>query len=795
MATLPRALDGVRVLDLAGSLGWYATRLLADLGADVLRVEPPGGDPQRQEPPLARFGGIDWWWFNLGKRSTVLDLDTSAGQEALRVLASEADVLVETFTPGWLAARGLGSDDLARTNPGLVVTSVTPFGQNGPHSGWRGGDLIGLATSGLLHLSGCPDRPPSQPGVTLGAFHAGLVAAAATLVALRGRDRSGRGQHVDVSLQESLIAATENSVPGFDLMGHDRSRMGGRTFTGDDLYFKAADGWLAITLGKRWVSVLSLLQAAGMPGDDWDQPEWFDTTYRESRPNAMKETLTALAAGRPRRWLMETAQRLRMAAASVQTVADLAGDPQLAARDYWLDVEQPGIDPRLVRIQSAPFKMSATPWQVSRPAPTPGEHDGQGWIGEWPTPRSVSAGGLPLSGLRVVDFAWVVAGPAATQVLADFGAEVIRIESAARPDGLRAMPFPRALGAEGPNRSGIYNIVNTSKRSVALDLTTETGREIARDLIRLADVVVDNFGVDPFPKWGLSADALRRLNPDLIVARSSGMGRSGPDAAFVGLGWTTGSYAGLHALGGFPGDPPVGTCTAHPDYSPNPYHLLVAILAALHYRDQTGQGQTIDLSQHESTAVFNGPAIAAYSMLGIVPASSANRHPHLVPHGVYRCRGNDRWVAIACERDDDWGRLAKTIGRPDLAADDALTTAAGRRAHADAIDAAIERWTRLRTPDEAAEALQVVGVAAGAVQSVHDLFRDPHLAARGQFVRVRHPEAGLSRLNGPTFRLSGAPVQLRPAPLLGQDGDAILGELLGMDDVRRHAAAAEGALV
>jgi benzylsuccinate CoA-transferase BbsF subunit len=389
---------------------------------------------------------------------------------------------------------------------------------------------------------------------------------------------------------------------------------------------------------------------------------------------------------------------------------------------------------------------------------------------------------LPLAGIRVIDLTWQIAGPAATQVLADFGAEVLKIESTVHPDGLRVMALPRPPWTESLNQSGIFTLMNTSKRSVTINMGVPAGPRLLRRLIALADVLVDNYGVDPFPKWGLTPEELAALRPDLIIARSSVMGRSGPRANYVGFGYTIGPAAGLNALSGFPDDPPVASCTAHPDYSCNPYHLLIAILAALHHRDRTGEGQLIDLSQHESTVVMNGAFILDHSINGNVPRPSANRHPVFAPHGIYPSRGHDCWVALACETDDDWQRLAHLLERPDLASDPALTTAAGRRLAADRIDAAIAAWTRRYDPHEAMELLQAAGIPAGAVQTAADLWRDPHLAARGKLIRLSHPELGQVTVNGPSFRLSATPPAVRRPPLLGEDTEAVMRELLGMDE-------------
>ncbi|GIW06683.1 MAG: CoA transferase [Dehalococcoidia bacterium] len=604
-----------------------------------------------------------------------------------------------------------------------------------------------MATGGLVHLGGMPDRPPTHLGGEQGYLQAGIVAAAASLVALRESRASGVGRHVDVSLQDAIVFTNENNVGLLDLMGHLRARLGDRAFTGFSLFFPCRDGWLAFWPGGRFDGLLGWLEEMGVDTEPFRAGEWTSPAFRERHIPELTAAIRQAAEGKAKTAAADAAQARRLAAAPVADVADLQRDPQLIARSFWVDVEHELPDGArvMVRYPGAPFKLSRTPWQIRRPAPVPGEHDGEGWRKRSPIRRAGRTGRLPLEGIRVVDLTWQIAGPAATQVLADHGAEVLKIESAVHPDGLRVMALPRPPWTDSLNQSGIFTLMNTSKRSVAINMATDRGPALLRRLIALSDVIVDNYGVDPLPKWGLTPDELLKIRPDLIIARSSVMGRSGPRSHYVGFGYTIGPAAGLNALSGFAGDPPVASCTAHPDYSCNSYHLLIAILAALHHRDNTGEGQVIDLSQHESTVVFNGAAILDYSVNGTIAGPSENRHPDAAPHGVYRCRGNDRWVAIACETNDDWRRLAEAIGRPDLAADPALGDLEGRRCAAARIDAAIEAWSRLRTPAEAADALQAVGVPAGAVQTAADLFRDPHLAARGKFVRIDHPELGWVR--------------------------------------------------
>ncbi|MFN8535691.1 MAG: CoA transferase [Dehalococcoidia bacterium] len=773
------ALGDVRVLDLAGPGGWYCTKLLADLGADVLRIEPPDGDPARQVGPFLtgdQAGSLYYRFFNTSKRARTLDLASEFGRATFQELAADADLIVTT------GALPLGYDAIAAGNPRLVWTAITPFGLTGPHAHWRGADIVGLAAGGLLNLAGVPASPPSHPPMEFAYFQAGVMGAVGSMTALRQARRTGRGDRVDVSMQESLINALENSNGFWDLMGIARCRLGHKSFSGQAAVIKCKDGYIIGWLGRRWQPFYQWVEREGLLPDHWRGPEWNDLDYRFARLDEIDAVMHQLIAKLDRAPLVAESQRLRIANGPVINVAELFQDPQLAGRDYWVDVEHQ--DGRPVRYPGAPYKFSKSPWRISRPAPLPGEHDGEGWRAERPAPVAADRpGDGPLAGIRIVDFTWQIAGPLGSQIFADHGADVIKVESNVHPDGLRQMLIPRPPWTDSMNQSGIFNIFNTSKRSITLNLQTEGGHALLRQLIEVADVIVDNYGVDPYPRWGMTEETLRAINPDLIIARSSVMGRSGPRENYIGFGYSISSQAALNASIGFPGDPPVSVCTAHPDYSCNPYHTVVAILAALHHRDRTGEGQVIDLSQHESTVVMNGASLLDYTANGVVATPSANRHPQMAPHGVFRGRGNDRWLAIACQSDEDWRTLARVIGRPDLAADVRFATLAGRKAHEDELDAVITAWTRLHTPLEAAELLQAAGVAAAPANKITDLQRDPHLAARRRYRRIDHPELGHTLMGEPGFLLAGTPHLKRRHPvLLGEDTDDLLRDLLGLDE-------------
>jgi benzylsuccinate CoA-transferase BbsF subunit len=398
--------------------------------------------------------------------------------------------------------------------------------------------------------------------------------------------------------------------------------------------------------------------------------------------------------------------------------------------------------------------------------------------------------------VRVADFTWVAAGALTTRLLADYGAEVVRVESLLRPDPLRLTgPFPPAR--KSLNASGFFNNLNAGKRGVTLNLGAPAALAAARDLIRLSDVVVENFRPGTMARWRLGYGDLSALRPDLIVASLSMQGAEGPYAGAAGFGSLIQALAGLNAITGFPDAPPSGPGIHYVDTSVNPLHALTAILAALHHRDHTGEGQWIDLSQLESTIAALGPTLLAEQLAGLPAGPLGNAHPAIAPHGIYPCRDGDdgaAWIALACPDLASWQALVSLLDRPELAAEARLRTALGRRRAAAELDAAVTAWTATRTRAAALATLANTGVPAAPVQDARDLAADPYFT--DYYIRLDHPETGPARHDGLVARLSRTPGAIaRPAPLLGQDTDWLLGDLLGRSVAEVTTAEESGALL
>jgi crotonobetainyl-CoA:carnitine CoA-transferase CaiB-like acyl-CoA transferase len=398
-----------------------------------------------------------------------------------------------------------------------------------------------------------------------------------------------------------------------------------------------------------------------------------------------------------------------------------------------------------------------------------------------------------LADVKILDFMWVMAGPAATRVLADYGATVVRVESTRRIDTARTLA-PYRGGVLGTNNSGCYQNLNAGKRMLTLDPTCDAGRRVMLDLVRWADVVTESFAPGTMARWGLHYDALRAVKPDLVMLSTCLMGQSGPLATFAGYGNLAAAISGFSNLGGWPDRPPSGPFSAYTDYV-SPRFIAAAILAALDHRRRTGEGQYIDVSQAEASLHFLAPAILDYTVNGRVGTRIGNRDPDHAPHGVYPVAGEDRWIAITVTSDAAWRALCDVMGRADLRDDPRWTSAAGRRIDADALDETVAAWTASRDGAELEAALQGAGVAAHVVQTSRDLVRDPQLLHRGHFVTVEHPMGGPTMIEGSRFALSRTPAGFpAAAPSTGGDNDVVLRDVLGYDDDAITSLVAAGAL-
>jgi crotonobetainyl-CoA:carnitine CoA-transferase CaiB-like acyl-CoA transferase len=389
----------------------------------------------------------------------------------------------------------------------------------------------------------------------------------------------------------------------------------------------------------------------------------------------------------------------------------------------------------------------------------------------------------PMKGVKVLDLAWVVAGPLIGRSLADYGATVVRIDSSRRVETARLMgPFPNAV--PDPQQCTLYENTNAGKLGLALDLRTAEAQAVVRDLAAWADIAVESFTPGQMAKWGLDYQALSKRNPGLIMVSTSLMGQSGPWSAFSGYGNHGAAIAGFQNIVGPPGGPPVGPFGPYTDFVA-PRFALVAVLAALDHRRRTGQGAYLDVSQAEAGMQFLAPQIADASATGRVLQCEGNRDPAMAPHGVFRARDWDSWVAIAVRDDAEWRALALLIGGEALASDPRFATLAGRKAQEDALETLLEDWTSARSALDIETALQSIDVPVHRAVATEDFRADEQLIAREHFVWLDHPLMGKAVVEASHYRMSRTPARYqRSAPTWGRDNDAVLREILGYDEAR-----------
>lgn len=808
-------LRDIRVLDFTDHRGEMGPWLLGWLGAEVIRVEPPGGSPARQAEPRLDQGpdalrSLQFAAYNAGKRSVVVDLTAAEGRAAALALVAEADIVFESGPPGVLAQAGLGRSELARANDRLVHVLVTAFGADGPRAHQPHSELTLAALGGPMSLQGVPERPPVKVSIPQAWRHTGTEAAVAALVGLRYLDLTGRPQWVDVSAQCAMTWTMLNSMEAYDIQGHDFERAGMTLkLTADiKLRHEARDGFscqspIGITVGP----VVPWLIEEGIAPPSWAEQNWatYDHRALSGEPvdptyDQLTEAVDELCARYTRYELLVRGLRYGATFAPVNQVPDLLAFDHLDQRRYWLSGPGPDstttttTDP--IRWPGAPITVDGQRLPAPGPAvPELGEGDREGRrIGrrQRRAPSAGPPGGLPMSGINVADFSWIGVGPITGRCLADHGATVVRVETEKRLDTTRVQP-PFKDGQFGLNRSNFYGSFNTSKLSMALDLSEPAGLAIAHRLVDWADVVIDSFRPGTMARIGLGPDEIHATNPGAITVTTSLLGGGGPMSPLAGYGFHAGAIAGFSDLVGWPDLGPDGPYMAYTD-TIGPRFLAASILAALDRRNRTGEGCHIEGAQLEMALHFLAPELLDHQLTGRVPQRQGNRDPHLAPQGAYPCT-DSQWCTLTIPDDPAWTAFVAAIGRPAWADRAAYATVEGRRADHDAIDAGIAAWTATRSADEVERLLLAAGVPAGKVQSSKDLPHDPQYLHRRFYRHLDHAEVGPIPYAGHQFSVEGHDHGPRSAaPLLGQHTYEVLTEFLGLSPDEVAEAAAAGAL-
>jgi len=827
-------LEGIRVLDLSTPLAEATGRVLADLGAEVIKIEPPGGCESRFAPPFAgprqdsRDGdpeaSLFWQAFGLGKRSVVLDLDDPEGREQFLALVSGADIVVESFTPGVMAAKGLGPDELGELNPMLLYVSVSPFGQTGPYAKHPATDLTMAAAGGLLNMQGDGDREPVPIGVPETAHLGSVQAAADVLSALYARNRTGQGQHLDSSIQAavlwSLMFITDYAAIGQDMPGFDDTRAG-RTASQNivpglplPVVEPCKDGYVVMTLvlgaqgtfgfnaAMNWIGDQGGLDADLMEIDwmTWIQQVMEGSLTVEIARRGLDQFLAFLRT-MTKAEIHEQAVTQKWLIAPIMLIPDLLSDPQLDARDFW--VEFAG------RKHPGPFaRLSETPIRYDRPAPTLGQDQAlldapsrsplSPAAPETPSRTSSSSNSSSSSrdqifaGLKVADFSWIAAGPLITKDLANLGATVLRVETENRVDTLRFLP--PWIGEPGTTTGHTAANMNQSKLGIAIDFTTEAGLAVAHRMVEWADVVVENFTPGTAERLKLDYETFRKINPKVVMLYTCMRGQTGPERTHTGFGVQGAALSGLAGVTGWPDRKPSMPWGAYTDFI-SPRYALASLCAALHHRDRTGQGQCIDISQIESAIHYLAPTILDFQESGRVVDRAGLTSEWGCPHGVYRTSETERFVAIETRSPKQWRALrglVPALARFSGVEFDALDT---RLAHCEEIDEALRRWCADQNSFELADRLREAGVPAYAPMRATDFHADSQLDSRGFFIELEHGGFGKSIFDGAVTIFSDMPARpTRAGPLIGEHTFEVMKDVLGYSDDEISEIASTGAL-
>ena len=783
-------LAGLRVVELAGSpAGAYCGHLFCLVGAQVTVIsgsEADGPGTVRDEP---------WeWWLHLGKRRAV----SEAPERAAAELAP--DVVIVSAAPGPLPS----PDPAARWLPEVVRVELSPFGSTGPYAGWRSTDLTDVAISGHALLNGSPEREPLQGPPRQPAYAAGVFGFIGALAALWVRPARGAGQRVEVAHHEVMAALHQFTLLRHTHNGDVLRRLGNRyAGPGQPIgWYDCLDGAVSLVVPRddqleRLLAVADLLHLLAVPG--------IGSTYDlMHHPTLLDTHLRPWLATQPVAEVVERLQEVRVPASPVNRPLDLLDDRQLVARRYWHRSRIPaagdgGAGPshpgsgETVLVPGPPFRLA---WRGAAVSPRASPR------AEVPVASVVDPHEGPLAGVRVLDLTRVWAGPLAARILADLGADVIRVEApwGRGPAGVdtSSVMATRYYPGNDPgerhwNRIGFENKYALNKRSVALDLTHPGAKAALETLIGEADILIENYSPRVMPHLGLGEDRLQELNPGLIYVTMPGYGRGGPDADRVAYGPMIDGHAGLSSLMGYEDSPGWKGGVAWPDPVAG-IHAAGAALAALLARraDAGRRGLTVELSQLEATVHMVGDAVLSAQLTGRNPEPPGNRHPCFAPQGVYRTAGHDRWLALSVTDDAAWAALCREAGLP---AEVVGLSGPDRQTRAAQLDELLAAWAAPLDAHEAATRLQDAGVAAAPVADAAQVLADPHLTARGFFVPVAHPEAGTHPWPRLPVVLSATPATIRrPAPLLGQHNSEVLTALAGLDESTLAGLRADGAV-
>jgi crotonobetainyl-CoA:carnitine CoA-transferase CaiB-like acyl-CoA transferase len=772
----PTPLDDVRVVEISDRIaGSYCGKLLVDAGAEVRKIEPPQGDPLRRFSATCSSipGGTDsplFGYLNAAKRGLTWSAAGPRADERLHDELAGADIVLVTATRAQAAALGIEPHRLLADNPRAVVVTISDFGWTGPYAERAASEFTLQAWSGLTGFRGDPAGPPIAIGGDLGEYMGGVAAAFGALALRRRVERGGRGEHLDLSMLEAITLMQSGEWLHSQLL---QVPPVSRTVEVPSIE-PAKDGYIGITMvtGQQWLDFAAMVdcpELTEIPQLSFQIGRW---QYRDF----IRDRIRPWLAERTVEEVVELGQLFRLPIAALGNGATVRDTAYATERGAFVRNPAGFHQPR------APWLMSRCRPASLRRAPALGEAND---TGPWPQREhdvAPTEPRLPLEGLRVVDLTAFWAGPAATHLLAAFGADVIKVESIQRPDGIRYSGGMRKDVDDWWEYGWVFHAMNTNKRSVTLDLGSDEGRGVFTGLVADADVVIENFSARVMDHFGLTADVLLAVNPRLVMARMPAFGLDGPWRDRVGFAPTMEQIAGLAWVTGLPDGPPVpprGACDPLAGV-----HAAFAVLAALNFAERTGEGQLVELPMIET--VLNATAIQPMEaeVFGVTLSRRGNRGHGRGVQNLYRCAGADDWVAVTVCTDEQWRALVDLMGRPSWTADHRFGTVAGRREGADDIDRRLQDWFAGQDLRSAVESLAGVGIPAAPVVSPSLVTENPQLNERRFLEPLEHPRTGPGRYPRPPF----APLDgrrnwlMRPPPMLGEHNEEILRDLCGLSD-------------
>ena len=779
-----QALGHLRVVEIGDIPASYATRWLADLGADVIKIEPPGGDPNRLLPPFA--GNIEHFersltfiHANTNKRSIVLDLQRESDRETFAKLLASANLFVEATPLGYLEEFGFNDQRLREMFPALVIVSVTPFGRTGPYRHYKGSDAIANATGGFLFGQGDNAKGQCTAPSHLAYQMAGAMAAMLALAGIRHARETGAGQRIDVSLQEALTFTNSSSIARYTRENRLERRPGGKAYggAGTNIY-RCKDGrYVHFTtnmphmwkeFAQNWMTDKSL---AG--------PEWENPRYRDAHADEVARAFGNFIGQFNADDFANQAQARHLAAAPLNTIGQFVECEQNRVREWLQEVDHPVIGK--YKAPGEPMRFSLTPMRVRRPAPLLDQQRKE-ILAELeklsPNPsgnsRDNTARQPMLNGLRMADLTQQYAGPLGTALLAYYGMEVVKIETGTISSKER--------------EAAVHACMNRAKLGCTLNLRNPDGKELFKQLVAKSDVVVDNFSSGVLERLGFSFEVLQKINPGIVQAVMPGWGLSGPLKSWVAWGWQLLAYTGIMRLWGYPDSPMETRCKiAWPDRVGS-VTMALGVLAALEYQSRTGKGQFIEAGMLEAQGSMMGPAILDYTVNGNEWDAMGYREvlgEAYAPYGCYPCYGVDNWIIIACAGDEQWQTMVSVIGKSSWAADPHFASKSGRKEHRDELDRMLSEWAHKYTAKQLFRMLQEAGIGAGIPSSGEDLFHDIHLRSRGHIVESEAQPWGKITHHGlPGIPSMSAASAARPAPWIGAHNAEVFGRILGLSEER-----------